>query len=877
MDGGAVRDEHGAVRTAAGTDLLERDGQLAAILAHVEAAAGGEGRMLLLAGEAGVGKSALVEQACRANGTARVWAGSCERLFGARPLGPLIDIASAAGGTVDEVVARGARVHEILPVLLAELRDRPTVLVLEDVHWADEATLDLVALLGGRMASTSSLAIVTYRDDELAVDHALRQVLGGLATATAVHRMRLAALSPAAVTELAGPDRADVDELYRRTGGNPFFVTEVLADGDAPVPASVRDAVLARAARLDSGARALLDAVSVVPGWVSFPLLTALGGEHADRLDACMASGMLVAWRDGVGFRHDLARAAIDEAIDPLRKVGLHRVALDSLRSVGGDVARLAHHAEAAADAAAVEEHALAAADAAIRAGAHREAAAQFARVLRCCALAPDRQADVLERGGYECYVIDRFDEGIEWMLGAVHLRRAAGDTAAEGRALVKLSTMQRCAGLRDDAAASGRSAVALLGGPPADDELAAAYANLAMLALNTGEGDDGVRAAGRALELAEPRGQIDVVVHALNTIGTIRLLRGEEQGRASLERSLDLALAAGLEEQVGRAYLHFVDVAQRNRRWDLIGRAMGPGVEYCRVHGLDLWQRYLHIYHARTLLDRGRWTEAIDEIPRDMDRSSSPLPRIVALVVIGLVRARRGDPGQWAALDEAAELAERNGELQWTAPATAARAEALWLAGRASDMPVDELGTLMHACVATGSWWWAGELAWLRRLVGVDEAAPSGVAEPWALQLAGRAGDAASVWRRLGCPYEAGLALAASDAAHDLKRAHELLTALDAHPACAIVTRRLRAAGVRGVPRGARATTRSNPAGLTAREMDVARLLTAGLRNADIAERLVVSVKTVDHHVASVLTKLGVPSRAAAAREAVRLGIEDG
>ena len=284
-------------------------------------------------------------------------------------------------------------------MLLDELRARPTLLVIEDLQWADEATLDLVVLLARRMATTRSLAVVTCRDDELSADHPLRLVLGGLAAA-GVERLRLSPLSIDAVRELAASHQVDTEALFRRTGGNPFYVTEVLAAGGSELPPSVRDAVVARAARLDPEARALLEAVSIVPGTVPLPLVTALGREHADRLDACLASGMLVESRDGISFRHELARAAIAEEIEPLRRAGLHRIALETLRAQGADAARLAHHAEAAGDVDAIVQFAPIAAAQATARGAHREAAAQYRRALCCGAeLPPDRHADCCSEG----------------------------------------------------------------------------------------------------------------------------------------------------------------------------------------------------------------------------------------------------------------------------------------------------------------------------------------------------------------------------------------------------------------------------------------------------------------------------------------------
>ena len=853
--------------------LLEREAPQARLRAGLVEAASAGGRLVLLTGEAGVGKSALVEQAADDAGV-RVWAGWCERLFTPRPLGPLADLAADAAGPLAEVVGRGAPVHEVLPVLLDELRARPTLLVIEDLQWADEATLDLVVLLARRMGTTRSLAVVTCRDDELSADHPLRLVLGGLAAA-GVERLRLSPLSIDAVRELAASHQVDTEALFRRTGGNPFYVTEVLAAGGSELPPSVRDAVVARAARLDPQARALLEAVSIVPGTVPLPLVTALGREHADRLDTCLASGMLVESRDGISFRHDLARAAIADEIEPLRRAGLHRIALDTLRAQGADAARLAHHAEAAGDVDAIVQFAPIAAAQATARGAHREAAAQYRRALCCGAeLPPDRHADLLQRGAHASYLIDRFAEAIEWLRAAVELRREAGDVRGESDALRQLSAVQRCGGHSIDAKATGLAAVTLLDGVAADQQLAAAYGNQAMLALNSNEFDACVAAAGQALELATRCGDGDVAVHALNSLGTIHLLSGDDAGLATLLESLDRSLAEGRHEHAGRAYIHLVDVAQRNRRWDLMDRYFTAGLEYCEDHGLDLWARYLCVYSARTELDRGRWAAAARAIPPTVERPGSVLPRIGALVVLGLLRARRGDPGPWVLLDEAAELADRSGELQWTAPVCAARAEAAWLGGR-NDVETDSAAVL-QACVDGRAGWWAGEIAWWRRCAGIDEPVPSNAAEPWALLLAGAAPAAAAAWRRAGCPYEEALALAESDDPDDLRQAFARFDSLGARPAAAIVARRMRDAGHPGVPRGVRSATRANPAGLTPREVEVLALVGTGMTNAEIARELVVSAKTVDHHVSSVLAKLGVATRGEAAREAVRLGLQD-
>jgi predicted ATPase len=457
--------------------LLERDDHLATLGARLaEVRSSRRGQLVLLSGEAGVGKTAIVRAFADAHRSVPTFAGGCEALFTPRPLGPLLDIAGEIGGALAELTEDGASAGEVITGLGRALRGA-SIVVLEDLHWADEATLDVVHLLGRRVTGLPALVVATYRDDELERHHPLRVVVGELGAA---ERISVEPLSQAAVTRLAAPQGVDGGALHARTGGNPFFVTEILARDGASTPGSVRDAVLARAARLDPPAWRLLEAVAVARPRAEIWLLERIAPEELPELEACLASGMLRAERDAVAFRHEIARAAIEDELPPDRHVALHRAALTAL--VGrGEPAQLAHHAEAAGDDAAVLEHSERAGDRAVRLGAHREAAAHFAAaVRRAGGLQPATRASLLERRANACFLSGMIDEAAEAEIQALEIYVATGDRLRQGGAHRWLGLFAWYQGDGALVWEKNLAAIEILETLPPTPELAMAYSTLA-------------------------------------------------------------------------------------------------------------------------------------------------------------------------------------------------------------------------------------------------------------------------------------------------------------------------------------------------------------------------------------------------------------
>ncbi len=774
---------------ADGAPLVERDAQLGA-LGDLFAAVvvREEGRLAIVRGEAGIGKTALIRTFCDDRpGHHRVLCGACVPLFTPRPLGPIRDVADAVGGRLRAAVAAGAQPYDVAAELSRELCETaPSVLVLEDLHWADEATLDVVRLLGRRVAAVPVLLVLTYRDDEVHLTHPLRRVLGELATTPGVIELPLDPLSVSAVTGLATQHGRDGAHVHAVTGGNPLFVVELLASATDEVPTSVRQMVLGRASGLDEPARVLLEVLAAVPPRIDVDDLAKIAGVEIGDLDACVASGLIVAGASGVAFRHELARRTVAEATPAHRRRAVHRHVLAALASAPAhrrDLAQLAHHAENAGDVDAVLRFADAAGREAARMGAHREAASHFASVLRHAdALEPSARADVLEQRARSCYLTDQNAYAIDAMQQAVRLYRRLGDPECEGEALRQLSQFLWCPGRTREAMDRAKRAVELLERLPVGSKLGMTYSNIAQLAMNAEDIEQTTRWSGRALEVADALGDVAIGVHARTNLATIAALAGDPAARASFDDCIAAASASGLYEHVTRALLNRAVSAVRRHEYAEATRTLDRAEEMCRELGHELMLFYVRAYRSVVALDTGDWQRAAEhaDLVLRYPRTST-VPRILALSVTALLEARTGSGDPSRALDLADDLAASTDELERMVPPVVARSEIAWLGHRN-----DEIPRITQQCwelaVARGATWMIGPLAAWRYRAAVTDALPEDVAEPYVLQATGRHAAAARWWSERGCRYAAALSLLDAADVGSIRLASRMLSELGAH-----------------------------------------------------------------------------------------------
>ena len=836
--------------------LVERDHPLE-VLHDRAARAGTEGRgsLVLVAGEAGIGKTVLLREFAARAPVPVLW-GLCDALSTPRPLGPLRDVAGELGGEVTAALRDAAAQHEIFSVVLDALRRRPRVLVVEDLHWGDEATLDLVRFLARRIAGLPLLLVSSYRDGGPA--HPLRAALGDLVSAPDTRRLQLTPLSRAAVAALVGGHGPDPADVHARTGGNPFFVSQILAQPDSPLPDSVRDAVVARTAALDDPARRTLELLSCAPEAVGGELLAALGVAPA-AVEALAATGLLDRRGSGVAFRHEIARSAVLDAVAPGAEPALHAAMIAALERIDADASVLAHHAAAAGDVPRILRYAPAAAVEAARSGAHREAVAFYETALRHTGEADSAgRAGVLEPLAYELYLTDRLNEAIAATTRAMDLRRALGDVVGVGTGHSTASHFAWYAADRTMAEREDRAAVEVLSGADAPRELGYALANRTYLAAQRGDAVQARQAGEHARRLADELDDPALRTTAHLGLALVRLYDGEPDAWPELRAISDAGLRLRVDEIATTAMsnlAHFhVDQGHFDDAEDTLADALRVSQER-DIPICGMWQRGVL---ARLRLLQGRWADAEREALAVLATGDVPLGRLWAHMVLGLLAARREAPAHNPHLDELWRLAVRLDLPGVSATVGAALAEQVWITRRPDPRMAEVAAAGLPELPSPGGqrlrrWAWRLAAAGVPQLG--DPPPPAGLLE-----------------QPPGQPYRCALALYDDGSSDALLAAVGLLDELGARAVAARVRGQLRERGA-PVPRGISPATRANPGGLTDRQLDVLGLLVDGLSNAEIAARLVISPRTADHHVSAILAKLDARSRGEAVAAARQRG----
>ncbi|MEJ3655161.1 AAA family ATPase [Actinomycetes bacterium KLBMP 9759] len=846
-------------------ELLERQEQLETLGTAVQAAVQGRGSVVLVTGEAGIGKTSLVRTFLASGDPAgRVLVGACDDLLASRPLAPLREATQGSAGPLADALD-SATPAAVFEAVISELSAQaPTIMVVEDVHWADDATLDVLSHLGRRIDRLPAVLVLTLRDAEARANPSLRRLLGAL-TGTACIRLALKPLTTTAVAALAAAAGRDDVNLHALTGGNPFYVTETLAAPPDVLPASVADAVLSRIHQLDAHGVAVLEQLSVVPGVVDFSLIEELLPDRMDELAEAEERGILAVHHTGLAFRHELARRALQASLPQLRRRTFNLLVVQALQQMPDiDLERLAHHAVQAGDAATIAEVAPRAARRAAAQGSHRQALTHFETAIQHVDRLPlAEQAELIDGYGWELHQADRIAEAMVAGRDAVARYERLPDPVALGTAVLRLSRHALAAGRTAEAEQLIERAVEVLDDTGDDAARAAAATDRGALLTLTARPADALPVLEEAQRLAHRAGRTDLESLCLNYVGLSRAVLFDD-GESALRAAVRMATDHAHHEAAARAYVNLCDVLRGTGRWADLGPCLDAGISHAAEHGLWKHAKLLDAQRYAVQAHYGEWDaaesgwRALSE--QDIDTRAFNLQ---ALPGYARLLARRGRDHAVDVLEQAWGHASRR-----RAPVVLpgiALVEWAWLAGR-PDRAGQVADELLPHLEGAGWAYMRGELLRYLARAGLPVEAFPGCPEPWAAGLRGDWQAEADAWQHRGAPYERALALADSGRIEPMLDGLRILDELGA-VAADLTRRTLRDLGTRPPPRR-RPRRAKHPSGLTDREVDVYGLLAQHATNAEIATKLVLSVRTVDHHVSSILTKVGARTR----REAVEI-----
>ena len=625
----------------------------------------------------------------------------------------------------------------------------------------------------------------------------------------------------------------------------------------------------------------IAELAALVPGRTEPWLIQEVLQTDESTIDECTMSGMTRHPDGSLSFRHELSRRALEDSLSVVEARALHAQILKVLTaSERSEVteSRLVHHAVGAGDVVAVLKFAPLAGESAAGVSAHREAIAYYRTALvHGDRLDPSDRARMLDRLSYECYLTGLIDEAIDARTRSLTLWRAGRVSLRIGDSLRWLSRLYWFSGHGEQAHRFATQAVETLEPLGATRELAMAYSNLSQLRMLADEMDRAIEWGERAIALARQLDSPEILAHALNNVGGARFHTVGDTGWRELQQSLDVSLLGDFQEHVARAYTNLFSFSLNTRDYVTSSTNLESGLAYCDEHDLDAWGRYMRAFRARARFEQAVWADAAADAEELIAQPGlAAAVRLPALVVLGRVRARRGDEGADELLAEAYALALQTGEAQRICPVTAACAEARLVAWGYGHGTARIAGRSRSRAAWHDPWCRGEQVFW--------SGAPAHQDKPHRDSRAVSAADRWGFCRRgesLGARSGAGTKRpmrwrTVQDESHR-RRALEIFDGLGARPMARRLRKQLQSEGVRGLKRGANRTTRANPAGLTARELQILGLLADNLSNADIARRLFLSTKTVGHHASAILAKLGIASRRDAAKAARRHGIELG
>jgi DNA-binding CsgD family transcriptional regulator len=862
-------------------ELIERAEFLTTIQNKFENVVNGEGHCVFINGESGIGKTSLVKSFCQdKKNDYKIYQGSCDALFAPRPLAALYDVIWQMQGDAWENKLNISNRSELFTMFLRELENQkqPTIIVFEDIHWADEATLDFIKFLARRITHIQCLFILTYRDNEIQSDHPLRNVLGQLSS-DSFTRLQLIPLSRQAVEKMAIEKGWSGEDVYGISGGNPFYVTEILASYSAGIPENIKDSILSVYNRMDEKAKHIWQLLSMFPAAFEIRYLEKMEPSYAAAIENYLDLKILILDKELMSFKHELYRRTIETSLPPSVRIQLNKKILALLQESfeeNHEIERIIHHAKNANEHETVVKYAPIAARQAGSMGAHIEAAKLYLSAIEYYQ-GKDKNllVEFYEGYAYECYLTNQIKEAIIYTGKSLNLWKEKKDIEKIGNCMRFLSRLYWRDGNRKNAEVFARQAVEGMANEPPSKIKAMAFSNMSQLKMLLDKPGESLLWGEKAIMVAKELGDEEALSHALNNVGSVKMniQSFQQEGIECLHQSLDIALKNSYHEHAARAYSNMGSNYLILKDYEFAKKILDEGIHYCEERDLDSWKLNMLSVKANLCVETGDWKYAY-RIADDLLKNEIQFPSftICALNMMATIKMRTGDTDVLPLLLKAQSMAFETTELQRIVPTLIAILEYEWLTGK-SIIKTEDLDHIISMIDQSIDSIQKNEFAFWLLKARKQHAPLSKIYEGYDVSSITKAQKAAALWKKSGCVYAQALTLFQGNE-DDKKAAIAIVHKLGADAVYEKMKQEMRASGIKKIPRGIRKITRANPANLTERELDVLQLLKDGLQNKEIANKLFISPKTVDHHISSIFFKLEVNSRSRAVQEAVHMDI---
>jgi tetratricopeptide (TPR) repeat protein len=599
-------------------ELVERANFMAILENEFENVIDGEGRCILLTGEAGIGKTSLVKNfSGRKKKMCKTYIGSCDALFTPRPLAPLYDILLQMQGDIPKNIANINDRVGLFTGFLHQLENQKetTLIVIEDIHWADEATMDFIKFFARRITKFHCLFILTYRDTEIDNQHPLRNVLGQVPPDSFV-RLRLTPLSRYTVEKMAKEKGYKGEDVYSISAGNPFYVNEILASYSVGVPDNIKDSILSSYNRLDKKTKQVWQILSVLPTGLEIKYLEKMEPSYSATIHSGIDLKILILKENLIFFKHELYRRTIEASLSPFLRMELNKKILDLFRETfeqNGEIERIIHHAKNANAYELVTYYSPIAARKAAAIGAHVEAMRLYLSAIENYqGDDPDTSIQFYQAYAYECYLTNQLKEAIIYTVRSLDLLKRKNDVGRIGICLRFLSWLYLFDGNRAKSESYARESIDVFANQPPSKAKAMAYANMGRLKAMSDEKDECIFWNKKATDMAEELADEETLCYAWNSVGTIlsRIHSSRNKGQEFLHKSLRLALKNNYEEYIVHAYANLVGTAVVARDYLLAKKMLEEGIQFCEDRDLDLGTKYLSVFKAVCILKQGIGTK---------------------------------------------------------------------------------------------------------------------------------------------------------------------------------------------------------------------------------------------------------------------------